>query len=169
MNDWDYADWDYHAQREDLVTSWLVRGLKILVRWGWTPTDATKRSRDDWEWEVELPPFKWGKIVWQIDPRGQGGYAFIGDWINKNTSKVKLVAWFRLLVIARDDRLEAYVATFQGVYRKVFQWEGGDKKAVIAELRQIAELIEYVFGLIHVRGHHRELGPVPEWLAFPSF
>jgi hypothetical protein len=159
-------------QREDLVRSWHVRGFKILRLWNWD-WEKTGRmiSKDGWEWEISLPPTrKWAKKVTFVDPKLPGGYALVGGFLDKKVEKLKIAAWLDLVVILRsDDVLEAYLATTSGVLKKTYNTWNGNKREVIRELKRVEELKTYVMGLTTFRGWSQEVGPPPEWLAFPEF
>jgi hypothetical protein len=161
------ADSEIRAQRADLVESWKVRGLKLLYQWGWEPVEAMKVNIDTWQ--INLPEDRnWAKVVASVDPKLAGGYALIGDWVKKTDTQIKIIAWWHLLVLQTHEYLEAYIATDVGVFKKRFLWSSAtNKKEIIEELKKVHELKTYIFGLITVQGRAQELGPVPEWLAFP--
>jgi hypothetical protein len=119
-------------------------------------------------WQISLPTNRrWAKSVSNIDTRLSGGYAIFGDWISKKTAELKMNAWWDLVVLEIDGVLEAYLASHSGVFRKRYIWNE-KKKVVLEELKRVIELKTYIFNVMLV-GYPRELGPVPEWLAFPSF
>ena len=103
-------------------------------------------------------------------PKLPGGYALVGGFLDKKVEKLKIAAWLDLVVILRsDDVLEAYLATTSGVLKKTYTTWNGNKREVIRELKRVEELKTYVMGLTTFRGWSQEVGPPPEWLAFPEF